>query len=179
MDVPVYNMKGSQVGATEAGNNWLGYIIHWTPAPTIAVLPTVETAEAYASSGVDLLSSSQITQSAPALDIGLDFRMAVTDMNDTSNGVFATRDADGSNERWIMPNEPAEFALAIEDPSGPASSDGGSEHGARDVASPRCRPASARRACRSPASTPGSRGARTSAAAGGSGGRARLTRPAR
>lgn len=38
-------MKASQVGATEAGNNWLGYIIHWSPAPTIAVWPTVETAE--------------------------------------------------------------------------------------------------------------------------------------
>jgi nicotinate-nucleotide pyrophosphorylase (carboxylating) len=35
---------------------------------------TVETAGAYAASGVDLLSTSQITQSAPALDIGLDIR---------------------------------------------------------------------------------------------------------
>jgi nicotinate-nucleotide pyrophosphorylase (carboxylating) len=35
---------------------------------------TVETAGAYAATGVDLLSSSQITQSAPALDIGLDVR---------------------------------------------------------------------------------------------------------
>ncbi len=35
---------------------------------------TLETAAAYAASGVDLLSSSQITQSAPALDIGLDIR---------------------------------------------------------------------------------------------------------
>ncbi len=33
---------------------------------------TVENAAAYASTGVDLLSTSQITQSAPALDIGLD-----------------------------------------------------------------------------------------------------------
>jgi nicotinate-nucleotide pyrophosphorylase (carboxylating) len=33
---------------------------------------TVDTAAAYAAAGVDLLSSSQITQSAPALDIGLD-----------------------------------------------------------------------------------------------------------
>ena len=33
---------------------------------------TVENAAAYAATGVDLLSSSQITQSAPALDIGLD-----------------------------------------------------------------------------------------------------------
>ena len=35
---------------------------------------TIETAAAYAASGVDLLSTSQITQSAPALDIGLDIR---------------------------------------------------------------------------------------------------------
>ena len=35
---------------------------------------TVETAGAYSAVGVDLLSSSQITQSAPALDIGLDVR---------------------------------------------------------------------------------------------------------
>ena len=33
---------------------------------------TVDTAAAYAASGVDLLSTSQITQSAPALDLGLD-----------------------------------------------------------------------------------------------------------
>lgn len=35
---------------------------------------TLEMAAAYAATGVDLLSSSQITQSAPALDIGLDVR---------------------------------------------------------------------------------------------------------
>lgn len=35
---------------------------------------TVETAGAYSAAGVDLISSSQITQSAPALDIGLDIR---------------------------------------------------------------------------------------------------------
>lgn len=33
---------------------------------------TLDTAAAYAAAGVDLLSTSQITQSAPALDIGLD-----------------------------------------------------------------------------------------------------------
>ena len=35
---------------------------------------TVETAASYSATGVDLLSTSQITQSAPALDIGLDIR---------------------------------------------------------------------------------------------------------
>lgn len=35
---------------------------------------TLDTVAAYAASGIDLLSTSQITQSAPALDIGLDIR---------------------------------------------------------------------------------------------------------
>jgi phage terminase large subunit GpA-like protein len=36
--------KGSQVGGTECLNNWLGYIIHRTPAPVLMVYPTVDTA---------------------------------------------------------------------------------------------------------------------------------------
>lgn len=33
-------MKGAQLGFTEAGNNWLGYIIDNSPAPTLMVQPT-------------------------------------------------------------------------------------------------------------------------------------------
>lgn len=44
-------MKGAQVGGTECGNNWLGYIIHHTP-PTLAVLPTVEMAKRNLSSAL-------------------------------------------------------------------------------------------------------------------------------
>ena len=33
-------MKGSQIGATEAGNNWLGYCIHMNPGPILMVQPT-------------------------------------------------------------------------------------------------------------------------------------------
>lgn len=38
-------MKGAQVGGTEAGNNWIGYVIHHAPGPMLAVQPTVETAK--------------------------------------------------------------------------------------------------------------------------------------
>lgn len=38
-------MKGAQVGGTECGNNWLGYIIDHNPAPTMIVQPTVELAK--------------------------------------------------------------------------------------------------------------------------------------
>lgn len=35
-------MKGAQVGGTEAGNNWIGYIIDRAPGPMLVVQPTVE-----------------------------------------------------------------------------------------------------------------------------------------
>jgi phage terminase large subunit GpA-like protein len=35
----------SQVGKTEAGSNWLGYVIHHAPGPLLAVQPTVEMAK--------------------------------------------------------------------------------------------------------------------------------------
>lgn len=37
--------KASQVGGTECGNNWLGYIIDHAPAPTMLIQPTVDTAK--------------------------------------------------------------------------------------------------------------------------------------
>ena len=38
-------MAGAQIGKTEAGNNWLGYIIQHAPAPMLYVNPTVEIAQ--------------------------------------------------------------------------------------------------------------------------------------
>ncbi len=36
--------KGSQVGGTESGNNWLGYVMDYAPGPFMLVLPTVDLA---------------------------------------------------------------------------------------------------------------------------------------
>ena len=38
-------MKGAQLGFTEAGNNWVGYVIHKSPGPMMVVQPTVELAK--------------------------------------------------------------------------------------------------------------------------------------
>ncbi|MGP1397159.1 MAG: phage terminase large subunit family protein [Inquilinaceae bacterium] len=48
-------MKGSQVGGSEAGNNWLGYIIGQAPGPAMAVLPTVELAKRTSRQRIDPL----------------------------------------------------------------------------------------------------------------------------
>jgi len=41
----VVMMFAAQTGKTEAGSNWLGYVIHHAPGPLLAVQPTVEMAK--------------------------------------------------------------------------------------------------------------------------------------
>src|SRR5665213_1655211 len=48
-------MKGAQVGGTECGNNWIGYIIHQAPGPMLSVQPTVEMAKRNSKQRIDPL----------------------------------------------------------------------------------------------------------------------------
>ncbi len=50
-------MKGAQTGGSEAGNNWLGYVMHHVPAPVLAVQPTVELAKRFSRQRIDPLLS--------------------------------------------------------------------------------------------------------------------------
>ena len=38
-------MSGAQVGKTESGNNWIGYVIHLAPGPMLVVQPTEQMAK--------------------------------------------------------------------------------------------------------------------------------------
>lgn len=46
-------MKGSQVGGTEAGNNWLGFIMHHSPGAILVVRPTVDEARRFSRQRLD------------------------------------------------------------------------------------------------------------------------------
>ncbi len=48
-------MKSAQVGFTEGGNNWIGYVIHHAPGPMLAVQPTVELAKRFSRQRIDPL----------------------------------------------------------------------------------------------------------------------------
>jgi len=48
-------MKGSQLGGTEAGNNWIGYIMDHSPGPTMVVQPTENLGKRYSKQRVDVL----------------------------------------------------------------------------------------------------------------------------
>src|SRR5690606_35154706 len=50
-----------------------------------------------------------------AVAAGLDFRIAVTDMNDASDGIFAARQAGGTGDRWVLPSEQMVFQNNIND----------------------------------------------------------------
>jgi phage terminase large subunit GpA-like protein len=72
--------KGTQVGATEAGNNWIGYVIHHAPGPMLAVSPTVELAKR--------ASKQRI---APMIDVTpvLAARVAPARERDSGNSLFS------------------------------------------------------------------------------------------
>ncbi len=46
-------VKGAQIGGTECGNNWIGYVIHMVPGPMMAVSPTVELAKRNSKQRID------------------------------------------------------------------------------------------------------------------------------
>ena len=47
--------KAAQIGASECGNNWLGYIIDQAPGPIMLVQPTVDLAKRYSRQRIDPL----------------------------------------------------------------------------------------------------------------------------
>src|SRR5512146_260809 len=54
-------MKAAQLGCTEAGNNWIGYVIHQAPGPMMAVQPTVEMAKRNSKQRIDpLIEESEV-----------------------------------------------------------------------------------------------------------------------
>ncbi|MBF0589958.1 MAG: phage terminase large subunit family protein [Magnetococcales bacterium] len=48
-------MKGAQVGGTECGNCWIGFVIHQAPGPMMGVAPTVELAKRNSKQRIDPL----------------------------------------------------------------------------------------------------------------------------
>lgn len=73
-------MKGAQIGATEAGNSWVGSIIHHTPGPMLYVMPSL-----------DLAKRTSKQRIAPMIDSCPALAELVVDRNtkDGGNSVFS------------------------------------------------------------------------------------------
>lgn len=75
-------MKAAQVGATEAGNNWIGYVMHRAPGPFLAVQPTTDLAKRLSQQRIDPL-----IEESPALRA----LVAPARSRDSGNTVLAKR----------------------------------------------------------------------------------------
>ncbi len=53
-------MKGAQLGGSECGNNFIGYVIHHAPGPMLAVQPTVELARRFSQQRIDPLIEESV-----------------------------------------------------------------------------------------------------------------------
>ncbi len=73
-------MKAAQLGATEMGSNWIGYVIHHAPGPMMAVWPTVEMAKRNSKQRIDPL-----IEESPALAE----RIAPARSRDSGNTILA------------------------------------------------------------------------------------------
>ena len=79
-------MKAAQVRATEAGNNWIGYVIHQAPGPFLAVQPTTDLAKRLSQQRIEPL----LEESPELREIVLPARS-----RDSGNTVLAKRFAGG------------------------------------------------------------------------------------
>ena len=82
-------MKGAQVGATESGSNWVGYVIHHSPGPMMAVWPTVDMAKRNSKQRIDPL----IEESESLKDL-----ISPARSRDSGNTILAKEFRGGGNE---------------------------------------------------------------------------------
>lgn len=114
-------MKGAQIGGTEAGNNWLGYIIHNTPAPTLAVSPTVDMAKRASRQRIEpLIEESPVLRSLVAPARARDSGNTVMS-KDFPGGVLVLT---GANSAVGLRSMPARFLFLDEVDAYPGDADG-------------------------------------------------------
>lgn len=112
-------MKSAQVGATEAGLNWLGYIVCLEPGPCLCVQPTVELAKRFSKQRVDQLRDTpEIAR-----------RIAPARARDSDNTMLAKRFAGGimiitgANSAVGLRSMPARYLFLDEVDAYPSSAD--------------------------------------------------------
>lgn len=73
-------MKGAQLGLSEVGNNWIGYIIDAVPGPILAVQPNLDVAKKYSKQRID-----SMIEACPKLKA----KVAESKSRDSGNTIFS------------------------------------------------------------------------------------------
>jgi phage terminase large subunit GpA-like protein len=113
--------KAAQVGFTELGNNWIGYIIHNAPGPILAVQPTE-----------DMMKRNSKTRIAPMIEAtpALRERIKSNRSRDSGNTVAQKEFPGGvlimtgANSATALRSMPARFIMLDETDAYPADLDG-------------------------------------------------------
>ncbi len=114
-------MFAAQTGKTEAGSNWLGYVIHHAPGPMLLVQPTVEMAKRLSKQRLESLISE-----TPVLNE----RIAPARSRDSGNTMFSKEFPGGmmvitgSNSATGLRSMPCRYLFADEVSSWPQDVDG-------------------------------------------------------
>lgn len=106
----VVMMFGAQIGKTEAGLCWLGYVMHHSPAPMLVVVPTLEVRKRWVKQRLDPL----IAETPVLLDlIGARRRDATNaeDMKDFPGGMLVIG---GANSAASLASMPIRYVLCDE-----------------------------------------------------------------
>ena len=94
-------MKGAQIGGTECGNNWIGYVIHQAPGPMMAMQPTVEMAKRNSKQRVDPLRTPS---PGPAISVRATRATGSSSTAGRSSPATSSRSRWPSTTSWWRPN---------------------------------------------------------------------------
>lgn len=95
--------KGAQVGGTEAGNNWIGYVIAHAPGPMLCLMPTDATAEDNVRTRIDPLIDSTPAIRAKIPERGSKEGGNTITRKDFPGGVLAIRGANAPSKLRSLP----------------------------------------------------------------------------
>jgi phage terminase large subunit GpA-like protein len=104
-------MFSAQIGKTEVGLNWIGYVMHHAPAPMLVVLPTLEVRKRWVRQRLDPLLTE-----TPAIRALFDARRArdagnAEDMKDFPGGMLVIG---GANSAASLSSMPIRYVLCDE-----------------------------------------------------------------
>lgn len=125
--VSVVFCKGAQVGGTECGNNWIGYVISHAPGPMLCLMPTDKTAEGNVRTRIDPLIDSSPEVRAKVPKRGSKEGGNTLDRKDFPGGVLNIRGANAPANlrslpiRFLFLDEVDAYALDLDGEGDPIS----------------------------------------------------------
>ncbi|GHD60354.1 phage terminase large subunit family protein [Jeongeupia chitinilytica] len=96
-------MKSSQVGGTEAGNNWLGYVIDHDPGPMMVVQPTLKVASRWAKQRLEPMIKETPALASKIVATGSRDGSNTAELKDFPGGVVIISGANSASSLRSMP----------------------------------------------------------------------------